>query len=182
MKDLAIRIDAFYISHKVSINNYSVGNMELYNPITNMQTMRTFSDSLGNQYELRGQKGMCDNQGCFETNYYELHKKEAGSDTFKKVGAKEEAYISTYEGYKPCFIKRETFSDEGELLEKSKVSKTVGGSNIECKGKFLNMDGELRIIRNEVHRTDLPKQISINSLESATNFAKRAIKQLGKLK
>lgn len=171
----------FYCGHTKYLNRLG-GIMKLYNQPTKMEVLRTFSDKLGNQFELRGQKGMYSDEGCFKTNYLELHKKEKGSDKFVKINAKEEAYIDSYSGYKPSGIKREIFSNEGELLEKSEVFKTVSGSNISCKGKFLNMDGEMRIVNGEIRKIDLPKKINVDALETASNFAKRTLKQLAKLK
>ena len=41
------------------------------------------------------------------------------------------------------------------------------------------MDGELRVFNG---KAELPKKVNIDALEPATNFAKRTLRQLAKLK
>ena len=153
--------------------------MELINRPTNITTLKTFTDSKGTQYELRGQKDMYSNTRCHKTNYYELHKKGKKDYDFNKVGAKEELYVDFFNGYEPVTIKRERF--DGKLIETSKVAKTLNGYDIACIGESLTTKGQVNVLHlkeDGVAKTKvkLADSITVNGYKKLSNMAKHILK------
>ncbi len=162
--------------------------MKLTTQPTNMSTLKTFRDKVGNDYELRGQKNLYSLEGCFKSNYFELYKRGSKSREFVKVGAKEEICRASYYGFEPSSIKKEKYCPDGSLAEESEIFKKLNGYDIECHGKSISMNGPLRVIHAKDQygkpftKAKLPDHLNINGFKPLTAMAKRIMKLLQHVK
>ena len=159
--------------------------MKLYNQPTRIETLKTFQDAKGNQYELRGQQSMYSENGCYKTNYYELYKKEPKSKEFVKYGTKEEMYLDSYYGHRPFEIKKERLNkNTGKLTEAYEIIKRLNGYDIECKNEALTMNEPLRVLyandslNRPVSKVKIPAHMNIFGHRPLSNMTKRIFKLL----
>lgn len=159
--------------------------MKLYNQPTNITTLKTFKDSNGNQYELRGEQGILSSNGCYKTNYYELHKKDKKSKDFQKCEVKEEMYKDSFYGFEPYEIKKERLDKvTGKSIENSNIVKNLNGYDIELKNDVLTMNEPLRVLYTTdsngkpLSKIKLPENMTINNSPKLSNMTKRFLKLL----
>ena len=157
--------------------------MKLHNQPTNLEPLKTFQDSKGNQYKLVGQKDMLSSNGYPVTNYYELYKKEVKNKDFVKYGAKEEVYVSSFYGFAPSVIQKERFNkNTGKLTETYEITKVLNGYEIECKNESLTMNGPLSILHAKdnfnkpITKIKLPSHVDIFGFQPFSNMTKRIMK------